>query len=274
MQVACGQCIGCKLERSRQWAVRMMHEAEMYEDNCFITLTYSPEKLPHDGSLDVSHFQKFIKRLRKRSKQKFKYFHCGEYGEKLERPHYHAIIFGLDFDDKIEHSGTGEYATYTSDTLDDCWGNGFCLIGSVTFESAAYVARYCTKKRTGKDAEWYYYRSDEFGVAGHQVRPEYCTMSRGRKTGDGIGGEWFRRYSDELINFDEVIVNGHPCKPPRYYDYLLKRNNEGAAEQTKIKRKKRAQRYRHDSTPERLKQREQCVIARTQQLHRKYENGP
>jgi len=65
LELPCGQCIGCRLERSRQWAIRCVHEASMHENNCFITLTYAPEYLPPDGGLIKSDFQKFIKRLRK-----------------------------------------------------------------------------------------------------------------------------------------------------------------------------------------------------------------
>jgi hypothetical protein len=98
LKLPCGRCIGCRLERSRQWAVRCVHEASLHEKNCFITLTYSPENLPKDGSLDVSHFQKFMKRFRKRFGPGIRFFHCGEYGESLSRPHYHACIFGFDFE--------------------------------------------------------------------------------------------------------------------------------------------------------------------------------
>lgn len=64
--IPCGQCVGCRLEHSRRWAVRMMHEAQMHDKNCFITLTYNDQYLPADGSLHLDHFQKFMKRLRKK----------------------------------------------------------------------------------------------------------------------------------------------------------------------------------------------------------------
>lgn len=95
-QVPCGQCIGCRLAHSRDWATRCMHEAHMHESSSFITLTYSPEHLPENGSLVRKHFTDFLKRLRKAlGSVKIRYFGCGEYGSKLERPHYHAIIVGL-----------------------------------------------------------------------------------------------------------------------------------------------------------------------------------
>ena len=101
IKLPCGQCVGCRLERSRQWAVRCMHEASLYKRNCFITLTYSNEYLPPNMSLVKSDFQKFMKRLRKRCGSSVRYYYCGEYGENFGRPHYHAILFGFDFKDKV-----------------------------------------------------------------------------------------------------------------------------------------------------------------------------
>ena len=100
-QVPCGRCIGCRLERSRQWAMRCVHEASLYKNNCFITLTFNDYYLPKDGSLHVEHFQKFMKRLRKRFGSGVRYFQCGEYGELLRRPHYHACLFNFDFPDRV-----------------------------------------------------------------------------------------------------------------------------------------------------------------------------
>ena len=101
IEVPCGQCIGCRLERSRQWAVRCVHEASLYKNNCFVTLTYSDDKLPSDGSLHFDHFQKFMKRLRRfYDDSRIRFFHCGEYGEQYSRPHYHCCLFNFDFVDK------------------------------------------------------------------------------------------------------------------------------------------------------------------------------
>ncbi len=119
IQLPCGQCIGCRLERSRQWAIRCVHEAELHEENCFITLTFSPENINKKGTLIKADFQKFMKRLRKKYIGKvIRYMHCGEYGEIGNRPHHHACIFGLDFKDKIywKNSESGK-RIYTSETL-------------------------------------------------------------------------------------------------------------------------------------------------------------
>lgn len=259
MDLPCGQCIGCRLERSRQWAVRCMHEASLHEDNCFITLTYDDANLPADGSLDKRHWQLFAKRLRKRV-GRFRFFHCGEYGSQLMRPHYHACLFGVDFSDKVYFkSAGGESKLYTSMVLDDVWGLGFATIGDVTFESAAYVARYVMKKVTGKGADEYY----------GGLQPEYTTMSRR----PGIASDWFRKWSNEVFPSDEVIVRGFPCRPPRYYDNLYE-----VAEPTvfdEIKRKRRSDIATHaaDLTPERLLVREKCTKARVSLLKRPVEDG-
>ena len=81
LELPCGQCIGCRLERSRQWAMRCLHEASLHENNAFITLTYDDSNLPRGGSLDYSDFQKFMKRLRKRIGRKVSFYCGGEYGD-------------------------------------------------------------------------------------------------------------------------------------------------------------------------------------------------
>lgn len=254
LELPCGQCVGCRLERSRQWAVRCLHEASLHEDNCFVTLTYSEENIPDDGSLDKRHWQLFAKRLRKRLGS-FRFFHCGEYGERLARPHYHACLFGLNFPDRKYYKDVGAKARLdTSDLLDDIWGLGFCTVGDVTFESAAYVARYVMKKVTGKEADSHY----------DGLQPEYVTMSRR----PGIASDWFRKWSNEVYPSDEVIVRGHPCRPPRFYDNLLEAGEPSVFDAVKRKRVAEIGDHAEDLTPERLKVREACTKARVGLLRR------
>lgn len=206
LNLPCGQCVGCRLERSRQWAVRCVHESELYERNCFITLTYDNEHLPANGSVDVREFQLFMKRLRKRFGEGIRFFHCGEYGENLGRPHYHACLFNFDFDDKEVWSVRNGNRLYRSASLDSVWGLGHAVVGDVTFESAAYVARYIMKKVTGDVASSHY----------DGRRPEYITMSRR----PGIGKGWFDRFRSDVYPGDSVVVRGSKMKPPKYYDNL------------------------------------------------------
>jgi hypothetical protein len=194
VKLPCGRCIGCRLEKSRQWAVRMMHEASLYEENCFITLTY--EKMPPNDSLNKKHFQDFMKRLRKAyGGRTIRYFHCGEYGENFGRPHYHAILFNLDFNDKKYWSIVNGNKYYTSEKLNKIWGKGYCIIGSVSFDSAAYVARYVTKKITGEAAFEHYTDFDrETGEITRERDPEYATMSRR----PGIGSVWLDKFKTDV----------------------------------------------------------------------------
>lgn len=130
IQLPCGQCIGCRLAHSRDWATRCVHEAHMHDHNCFITLTYSPENLPEGGTLVRKHFTDFMKRLRKALSVddiSIRFFGCGEYGSKLERPHYHAIIFGYDFPDKTLHKA-GRFNLFRSSLLERCWTLAFLLL--------------------------------------------------------------------------------------------------------------------------------------------------
>ncbi len=255
MRVPCGRCIGCKLERSRQWAVRCMHEAQLHADTSFITLTYDDEHVPRFGSLLMDDWQKFFKRLRKRV-GKVRFFGCGEYGEQFGRPHYHACLFGLDFPDKCAWARRGSHDVFRSDLLESVWTFGQSEIGSLTFESAAYVARYCVKKITGKQAEAHYQCVDpETGELGERL-PEFATMSRR----PGIGSDWFARYSADVYPSDEVIVNGVAAKPPRFYDKLLEVSSPEVASEVQAERR-RSRRY-EDETPARLRVREVCAEAR------------
>src|SRR3954449_8205389 len=86
----CGQCIGCRLERSRQWAMRCVHENKMHPRSSFVTLTYDDKNIPPAGSLSKRDFQLFMKRLRKSQSNPLRFFACGEYGETTHRPHYHV----------------------------------------------------------------------------------------------------------------------------------------------------------------------------------------
>lgn len=233
----CGQCMGCRLERSRQWAMRMMHEAQLYDDNCFLTLTYTDNNLPPGGSLDKTAFPLFMKRLRKDIEpQKVRFFHAGEYGHKFGRPHYHACLFGYDFADKIRSGQRADFPIWRSQRLEALWPLGRTEIGTVTFESAAYVARYICGKITGKKAEQHY----------KGRTPEYTTMSRR----PGIGAAWLEQYMNEVYRSDSVIMRGKEMKPPRFYDSAFEIIDPTWHELVCSRRKR--ERQRQDETPERL----------------------
>lgn len=267
VKLPCGKCIGCLRNRAREWAIRCVHEARLHDRNCFLTLTYSDENLPENGSIDVREFQKFIRSLRKEAKAKLRYFHCGEYGSKLLRPHYHALIFGYDFPDKRLHSTNGlGQRVYRSKTLERLWTKGFSTIGAVTNESAQYVARYTLKKVYGKESEAHY--------AGR--KPEYVTMSRR----PGIGSAWYKAFKSDIYPEGILVFNGVKQMPPRYYDSLYQAEDPDGMEEIKEDRKRRAAKvkawdnvygvYRKVSNNDtgRLAVRERIVIQRMRNLKR------
>ena len=202
----CGQCIGCRLERSRQWAIRISQEASLYDHNCFITLTYMDKCCP--SSLVLRDFQLFMKRLRKKFGNGIRFFHCGEYGDLNGRPHYHAALLNFDFPDKKLYYSRNGFNYYLSESLSNLWPFGIHLISDLTYDSAGYIARYVLKKITG-DAAVDAYKD--------KASP-YVTMSRR----PGIGTPWIEKYLENVYNHDRVVVKGHECLPPRFYDEVLK----------------------------------------------------
>lgn len=205
-QLPCGKCAECLLERARDWSIRCIHEAQMHQDNIFITLTYSDENLPENGKLNYFDFQLFMKRLRKHSGKDIGFFMCGEYGEQTARPHYHACIFGTDFSDKI-YQRENEHGDkiWNSETLTKIWGLGHTEIGSVTQKSAGYVARYVLKKQ-------------------HPEAPQgFQKMSRKNAIGKTFVEKWFK---DIFVHARGAIIlsDGTRTKVPRYYEKWLKDN--------------------------------------------------
>jgi len=267
VEVACGQCIGCRLDKSREWAIRCVHEAQMHEDNCFITLTYNNKNLPEDGSLDKTHFQKFMKRLRKNNKHKIRFFQCGEYGDQLTRPHYHACLFGHNFKDQKFFSEKNENKLYTSKQLDDTWAKGFATIGHMTFQSAAYTARYLIKKITGEAAHAHYENVNTQTGEITQLVSEYTTMSRR----PGIGKTWYEKYKDDLYPRDECVIDGRIMKPPRYYAKMYQQEEPENYEHIKENRKRFFGKHQHDATWQRLADREKVKHAQIQNLNRSIE---
>lgn len=157
--VPCGQCMACRINRQRQWAARILLESSVHEQSVFITLTYDEEHLPRDPvdfslpSLHPPDTRNFLKRLRHRAGP-FRYFLVGEYGDRTWRPHYHAVLFGLN-------------EWYDARAVDDAWGAGHTSTAGLTRERALYVAHYTLKKLT----------SPYDSRLGGRV-PEYARMSR------------------------------------------------------------------------------------------------
>jgi len=258
LKLPCGQCIGCRLEKSRQWAMRCMHENQMHTESCFLTLTYDDDHLPKDGSLDKRDLQLFMKRLRFAYRDKvIRFYACGEYGETTLRPHYHLLLFGVSFVDKklYKRSRSGE-SLYTSEIVRRLWPYGHNVVGNVTFDSAAYVARYVMKKVTGVGAADHYISVNECTGEIYDRVPEFTNMSRR----PGIGLQWFEKFGEHAYKFDSVIMNGREVRPPRYYDGKFELLDSPSLEKLKRKRKRKALLGKADNTPERRRVREIVAI--------------
>jgi len=277
IEISCGQCIGCRLEKAKEWALRCTHEAQVYGDeNAFITLTYDDHNLPDDATLVKEHWQKFIRSLRKKTKQKIRYYMCGEYGnictahdryisepvkDKIKcttcttgRPHYHAILFGYKFPDAYYWTTRNGNRIYRSASLENTWYQGHSEIGSVNFQSAGYIARYTLKKQTGDRAENHY----------NGKLPEYTNMS----LRPGIGKIWYEKNKTDLFPHDYAILpNGSKTAVPAYYRQLLEKEDPELYEQLKLQRLEKA-RDNPDNTPERRADFAEIQNLRAQKLKR------
>lgn len=218
--VPCGKCRGCCLDYSRRWADRMMLELETAGKAIFLTLTYNNNNVPwiYDDcgvpiwqTLCKRDFQLFMKRLRKFfTDRKIRFFACGEYGENTLRPHYHAIIFGLDLSDfsDLEQIGKNRQGDhyFTSASLVNIWSKGYITIAKVSYETCAYVARYVSKKHS----------NDSLYLENIGVEPIFCVMSRR----PGIGKEYLDLHPDAL-DHDYINIStptgGRKISMPKYY---------------------------------------------------------
>lgn len=265
-QLPCGRCIGCKMERARQWGLRCVHEAKLWKSNYFVTLTYNDEFLPPGGSLSLRDVQLFMKRLRKAKNSTtdnpVRFFLGGEYGDTNRRPHYHALLFNCMFSDlkQIGRNARGE-ALYSSSELSGLWSvdgvpMGHCSLGAVTLDSAIYCAKYALKALNVTDAsppeaikayEDRYVVYDADGIV-HERAREFAVMSRR----PGIGAGYYEKFGQEIRDHDNVVVQGRKVRPTRFYDLRSDRADSAAYARVKKDRKRVAVLAKPDNTPERL----------------------
>ncbi|AXH77031.1 MAG: replication initiator protein [Microviridae sp.] len=244
--------------------MRCMHEKRLHRENCFITLTYDNEHLPPFGTLVKRDLQLFMKRLRKEFGDGIRFYGCGEYGDLNKRPHYHVLLFNHDFSDKrkIGANRRGDNY-YSSAVLSRLWPMGHNLLGEVTFDSAAYVARYVMKKLTGPPAKGAYDVRDGDGVI-HTRIPEFTCMSRR----PGIGRGWYDRYGRETYAHDNCVVNGVLVRPPRFYDTKFELEDPARLAVLKSIRRQRALRDWKENLIDRRRVKERVAIAALSKLHR------
>lgn len=265
IELPCGRCIGCRMRRASDWALRVMHESKLWDDNCFVTLTYGTGKLPPNSSLEHRDFQLFMKRLRKKTGTEIRYYMCGEYGDENGRPHYHACLFNVDFRDRkpIGKSGSGQLF-YESKELAKLWTHGNCSVQDLTEGTASYCARYIMKKTLGDDAEYAYSLVDEDGVL-HYRKPPYAAMS----LKPGIGAKWLAKYGEtDVFKHDHCIQDGVERRVPKYYDKLLKKSDQLQLEENQYSRGLLAKKSAADNTDERRLVREEVHLARVRNLRR------
>lgn len=187
--VPCGKCIHCKIQKRNEWSLRVLHESDYHEKKTFLTLTYSDDKVPENFSLRKEHLQGFIKRLRNYIDNKIRYFACGEYGSNTERPHYHGILFGVDYWDQLY--------------VKKAWNQGFISLGSVTPKSIQYVVKYIDKQYNGELADVLY---DQTG----RERPF-------RLVSQGLGKQYAIDNKEQLQQMGYISVFGTKHSIPRYY---------------------------------------------------------
>lgn len=239
----CQTCMNCRLRRAQSSAIRMLHESRFHSQSSFLTLTYSDDKLPPNGSLRYDDVSSFIKRLRRRLdrtlyKNSLTFYRVGEYGENYSRPHYHMILFGFDFSEKLEYHGVQnekKYVSkkddrlyYKSSFLTDCWSHGFADIGNVDYATCLYAAKYVTKKLYGSQASFY----DQ-----NLLTPERPSSSKHMP----IGLRWIQKYWKDVYPHDYVIHDGKKLPPPRFYDEWLQKNQPDIYEAVKQNRENNLQ---------------------------------
>lgn len=264
----CGKCLGCLLRRVSDWSLRCVYEAAGWSRSSFLTLTYRTSELPPNRSLLKDHHQRFFKRLRQRllrdhGIRALRYFMCGEYGEKKGRPHYHVVLFGWDFPDRVEvpNNPSARDPLYTSPYLEEIWGHGDVRIGEVSSESAAYVARYSLKKLRGKSGKYY--------ESAGQV-PPYIACSK------GIAKKHFERFKGDHYPSDEAVcLTTCQKRPnPRYFDKLLERVDAAALEAVKEARvESLCSVNQADLTAQRLRDREEVLRRKLGVLFRDMERN-
>jgi len=271
---SCGRCIGCRIRRQQDWALRIILESKLHRYNCFLTLTYDEDHYPRYGSLNYRHWQLFAKKLRKKIGP-FRFFVAGEYGAKLSRPHYHACLFGAHFPDMEKcNSLRSKHDLFTSNIIGDSWGRGFHSFGELTMASARYAATYCIKKISGPLAEDHYSRVDTSTGEIVKLEPEFARMS----LRPGLGYEWIKKYWPEVFasGRDAIIVDGKNYPVPRYFSRSMDDSilpSSLLLDAVEYDRSIRAVLNSGDSTPDRLAVREAVVKSRKAFFEGMYNQG-
>lgn len=248
-RINCGQCLSCRINHAEMWSERCLLEAQYWSSTLFVTLTYNDKHLPFKGfnpTLRKKDFQDFMKRLRKKLNYKVSYFASGEYGGRSKRPHYHAIIFGLDLPDLQVYKVKKTYNLYTSKFLENVWGKGFCIVGVCNSLTTAYTAQYTLKKSKvvklrGNLADieafmtedlYNQYRIEDHEILKSQglIENEFSLMSRR----PAIGKRFFDEHMNDIIENDRI--DGCELNHIRYFDKLIEKVSPQDLKRLKMER--------------------------------------
>lgn len=244
-----------------------MDEAQMWPQNAYLTLTYDETNVPTEG-LRHQDYQLFLKRLRKQQKHKtIRYYMAGEYGDKNGRPHFHAAIFNHDFTDKKFHKTNHQGdKIYTSEQLQKLWKKGYSSVGELTFQSAAYIARYIMKKQNTNEKTKIKNKYEITQETGEIInrKKEYNQMSRR----PGIGQNWLKKYYTDVYPHGKKIIQAHQAPPPRYYDLQYEKLDPAGYKKMKLNRQREGDRRSKHKTPERLHVQHQVKLAQLRKLKR------
>jgi hypothetical protein len=261
----CGKCDGCLKVKADAWGVRAVHELQMHQGiGCFLTLTYDEDHLPRDGALEPEELKLFLLRVTRHTGKRAVYICCGEYGDAGKRPHYHAILFGVDFsaDRYLWQRTDSGSLIYRSPTLERLWPYGFSSIGEANAASAAYLARYTMKSAAAKEAAKFDRKTGEVRLV-----PQFFRVS------NGIGRRWFDKFSSDVFPCDFVVLDGRKVAVPPYYKVLLRARDQKANLRIDAKRKAAARLHAADKTDSRLAEREEVARLRSKRLVRSVDGG-
>lgn len=259
----CKKCIECAIARNRDWATRICAEASLYENNRFVTLTYDNAHLPEGANIKIEDVQKFMKRLRKRYHDiDIRSFGCAEYGDRGGRPHYHIMLFNIAFEDEVpgpmRTSFDGaKYRCQNSEILSDLWGNGYTEIGTVTFASAAYVAKYTRKKLIEGVKE----RED-----GRERERTIAVSNR-----PGIGHGYLELHFEQTFGLDQIPLTNKVTPVPEYFMRKIKEKSEWAYKVIKDRRRENRKELTPEKLQNKLNRRKTFLEERLKQLNEKKE---
>ena len=257
--IPCKNCIGCRLDYSREWANRGYLESKCWDQNWFVTLTYDEDSIPYSEEItdsqgitytdsidempwqgtiqpdDMTRFMKNLRKIfeRKKKETNIRFMGCGEYGENTRRPHYHLILFNCNLPKETFYD---PHVTWNKDTvwkntwIERAWGKGMVQIGECNWNSIAYVARYITKKINGNESEEFYAMQGE--------EKEFFRASNQ----PGIGGIYYENNKEKIYKNDKILIQNlkgvHWIKPPEYFDRLYEKEYPEKMQEIKEKRKK------------------------------------